>query len=206
MTKTNLSRITVYHIKGGVGKTRIALNLSLELDFGIITNDEYSVIQTVLPAKRHKILKFNEALPAIPQNIPLIYDLGGYPDTRAIEAIQQSQFILTPILAHKEDLQIALDFIQEIQRYNPNIIIIINKTKGDDFKKAGAICRKFYPGLAVFQIKESKAMSLLVEQKTSIKELARSNKLHRRHYEKIDHQFDMLIKHMTINLKNLRHS
>ena len=202
METKQLTRITVYHIKGGVGKTRIALNLALTLDAGLVTNDEYSIVNKVLPSKRLKILQTNQPLPSIPPEIPIIFDLGGRPDSRAIKALQQSQFVLMPILAYKEDFQIGLDFIEEVQKYSKNIIIIINKTKKGEFQEITKICRGYYPELAVFEIKESKIMSHLVQQKISIKKIAQKNKLQRRHYEPVARQFDQIINYMLANLSN----
>lgn len=204
MKKQKLSRITVYHIKGGVGKTRIALNLAMTLDTAIVTNDEYSVVRKVLSSNRHKILKENEQLPEYSHEIPIIFDLGGRTDYRGIEALQQSQFVIMPLLTHKEDFQIGLDFIEEVKRYNDNIIIVINKTKPGEFKKIEKVCRDFYPELAVFEIKESKVMSYLVDQKISIEEIAEKNKLQRRHYEKVAHQFNDIINHMLINYETVK--
>ena len=199
--KNKLSRVTVYHIKGGVGKTRIALNLALTLDFGVITNDVYSVVKNVLPASRHKILNAGQPLPQIPPEIPIVFDLGGFADERAIEALRQSQFVLTPLLSEKEDLQTVLDFINEIQKYNENIIIIVNKTKKGEFPNVKKVCQNFYPKTPVFEIKESKVMSLVVKHKLSIKQIARQNKLHKRHYDKVAEQFDAIIKYMRTMTK-----
>ena len=201
MKKQKLSRITVYHIKGGVGKTRIALNLAMSLDAAIVTNDAYSVVRTVMSANRYKILGENEILPQYSLEMPLIFDLGGHADNRAIEVLQQSQFVIMPILTYKEDFQTCLDFIEETKEYNDNIIIVINKTKPGEFEKIEKICRNFHPELAVFEIKKSKVMSHLVDQKMSIEQIAAKNKLQRRHYEKVAHQFRDILNHMFVNYR-----
>lgn len=195
--KKILSRIAVCQIKGGVGKTRVALNLAMTLDFGVITNDQYSVVERILSPERRKILGIDEKLPEIPPEIPIIFDFGGYPDVRMIEALRQSQFVLTPVLPHKEDLQIALDFIQDIKKYNKNIIIIVNRTKAGDFDKIRRVFKNFYPELAIFEIKESRVMSHLVEQKASVREIACKDKLHRKPYGKVARQFDTIINYMS---------
>ncbi len=196
-----LSRITVYHIKGGVGKTRIALNLAITLDAAIVTNDEYSVVEKVMPPNRCKILKENENLPEYSHKISLVYDLGGRTDYRAIAAMKNSQFVIMPLLTHKEDFQIGLDFIAEVKQYNKRIIIVINKTKPGEFREIAKVCRVFYPELAVFEIKESKVMSHLIIQKISIEKIAKKNKLQQRHYKKVAHQFRNIINHMITNLE-----
>ena len=123
------NRLTVYNIKGGTGKTRISLNLALTLGWGIITNEQYSVMENVLPAERYIILKGQQQRLEYPEHIPLIFDLGGKEDQIAVNAMEQSRCVLVPILAEKGDLQISLNFLQEIKEVNDNIIIIVNQNK-----------------------------------------------------------------------------
>lgn len=202
MKKNQLSRITVYNIKGGVGKTRIALNLAMELDFGVITNDEYSIVQKVLPSSRCKIIKTNEPLPKYSAHIPIIYDLGGHQDARAVQALKQSQVVITPILPEKGDLQISLDFLEEIKRYNQNIIIIVNRANDTEFRNVQKVCQEHHPLFPVFQLKKSRVMSLLVERRKTIKKIAKNDKLHGRHYIKVADQFDLIIWYILINFNN----
>lgn len=202
MKKTQINRLTVYHIKGGVGKTRVAAGLAMEMSilhkikYGIVSNDEYSVLKNIFKADRLKILKEKEKPPEFPPHIRIIYDLGGRPDSRAVKMLKDSQFVLMPVLPQKEDLQTALDFIQEIRRYNENIIIIANKTKKGDFDKVKAVCSLFYPDLPVFEIKESKVMSLMVEEAKSIRQLVLEHSLHSRYYRQVLEQFEAIIEYM----------
>ena len=204
MKKINLNRLTVYHIKGGTGKTRIALNLALTLGFGVVTNDPYSVLERSLPKERRILLRPGESLPEIPETIPIIFDLGGYPDYRSIWAMRKSQVVIFPVLANKEDLQIGLDFLPEIRKHNRNIIIVVNRTSPGEFVNARMVFRKYYPDFPVFEIKESRAMSLIVERCLSIAELAKREVLHRRYYEKVDGQFEDIIVYMKKQLKQRR--
>lgn len=192
---SKISRIAVYNIKGGVGKTRIALNIALTWDYGVVTNDIYSVAELVLPT-RSKIMRLDDKLPEYSPNVPIIYDLGGHADQRAIEALRQSQFVLTPVLPDKGDTQLNLDFLVELQEYNDNIILIVNDTRPGQFEKVNKIFNAIYPRFPVFEIKHSRAMSLVVEQKISVRELARRNQLHRRFYEQVDKQFEAIINYM----------
>lgn len=199
--KTKLNRLAVYHIKGGVGKTRIALNLALTMDFGVVTNDPYSALEKALPEKKRIILYPGESLPKLPKKIPIIYDLGGHADHRSIWALRDSQFVVFPVLANKEDLDIGLNFLEEISKYNENIIIAINRTRPGQFENPRKVFGKYYPKLPVFEIKESRAMSLIVEKRMSISKLALADKLHRHQYEIIERQFTDMIVYMKQRLK-----
>lgn len=203
-----INRLTVYNIKGGVGKTRIALNLALMIGWGIVTNDQYSVIENVLPPSKRIILSpaGNEEQSdelKYPSHIPLIFDMGGKEDTRAIAAMQQSAYVLVPVLADKGDLQLGLDFIQEIQSINPDILIIVNQTKPGQFQQVSRVLKHIYPKLPAFEIKASTAMSRIVTEKRSIAEIMKNNSLFRRHYSKINEQFQAIINYCG-RMKNER--
>ena len=52
-------KIVIFNIKGGQGKTSLAVNLALTLNAGVITNDVYSPIEKVLPEKQFMKIALN---------------------------------------------------------------------------------------------------------------------------------------------------
>lgn len=80
-------KITVYNFKGGTGKTSIALNLALTMQYAIISNDTYSPLEKVLDPKKFIKLEAGKDLPNLPEKYFIIFDLGGHIDPRAISAM-----------------------------------------------------------------------------------------------------------------------
>lgn len=196
MNKYLENRLTIYNIKGGVGKTRIALNLAMTMGWGIVTNEQYSVIEEVLPKSKYIILEKTMDNLEYPPHIPLIFDLGGKEDQRAIQAMEQSKHVIVPVLPERGDLQISLNFIQELKEINNNIIIVVNQTKPGDFQKVSRVIQMIYPELAIFELKASTAMSRIVTEKKPITEIITENKLFKYHYKGIANQFEKIINHI----------
>ncbi len=54
-----INRLMIFNVKGGVGKTSIALNLALRFGYGVVTNDRFSLIDRVFDIlPRLKLLGF----------------------------------------------------------------------------------------------------------------------------------------------------
>lgn len=193
-----VKRLMIFNAKGGTGKTAIALNLALTHDYGIMTNDRLSIVEQVLPEDKYKILSKNEELPVLPSDWPIIFDFGGYPDKRASEALRAAQFILIPVLPHRENIQTSLDFIKSMLRYKKpsEILLIINQTTGDQYKALSEPFKHFYPELPIFNIKKSAAFAWMVEHKVSIEELCLKNKLHARHFKPVAEQFNRITEYL----------
>ena len=191
-------KITVYNIKGGVGKTDISLNLALTMGFAIITNEPFSPIEKVLDESRFIKLERDEVLPKLPPDkYDVIFDLGGYLDNRAISALQQSDCVIVPLINEFKDVHTTVNFIQEIEGYNNRIIIVANKTQKGDFENIKEIMKENYPRYPVMEIKFSRSLPNIMREKKSIKEMVEEGGLKAYFYKSVANQFEKLIK--TIN-------
>ena len=189
-------KITVFNLKGGQGKTAISLNLALSLDYGIITNDIYTPLENILKKEQFLKLNPNQAFPDLPKEYNIIFDFGGYADNRVIKALELSRYVLVPILGHSNiDLQVAINSIEEIKKYNQNIVLVLNKANKKD--KRQGFFKKLYQDITIFQIKESRAINKVINEAQSIKTLYNQNKLNQYHYKELKNQFDKIINFIT---------
>ena len=188
----------VYNAKGGTGKTAVALNLALTLKFGLVTNDRLSIAEHILPEEQYMILEHGADFPKIPDDWNIIFDFGGFPDARAIEAMKISEYVLIPILPHKENIQASLNFIQEIATYTTpaKIIVIVNQTIGNQFSAIQEAIHSFFPDIKIFNIKKSSVFAWMVEHKKSISELASTFKQHARHFQPVSNQFNEILEYI----------
>ncbi len=196
-------KITICNSKGGVGKTRIAINLALTLDCAVVTNDVNTLtLRTVLDKKNYLILKNSQILPDFPDNYNIIFDFGGFgggggiADNRLSSAIKQSDWVLIPTTRDEDEIQATIDVISEIEKINKNIIIIGNRTGNKDFEFIKKVIGKFYD-YPVFEIKDSKALPNITKEKKSIHAVVKSSPLKAYVYRKIVKQFDELITHIS---------
>lgn len=190
-------KIVVYNLKGGVGKTSISLNLALTMKLAIITNEPLSPLEVVLEEKRFIKLSRDDDLPVYPNDLNILFDLGGYLDQRAGSALKQSDCVIVPVVNEFLDMHTTLEFIQDIEAYNKNIIVVANKTQKGDFDFIKKAMREHYPDYPVLEIKQSRALPNILKYNMSVHEMAKANPLAKYSYKKIVSQFDDLIK--TIN-------
>lgn len=188
----------IFNGKGGVGKTAIALNLALTCGYGVMTNDPLSVGDQVLPPEKFMLL-LTKTLPDFPADWRVIFDFGGYSDALVKDSLQLCDFLLIPVLPYRENLQTALNFLAEITSYKPasEIILIINRTAKGQYKPLKKVFNRFYPDLAVFEIKKSSAFAWMLDKKMSIKSLANKFKLHAKPFGQVAAQFDQIIEYLN---------
>ncbi|MDH5795941.1 MAG: ParA family protein [Anaplasmataceae bacterium] len=189
-------KITIWSTKGGVGKTSICAELHFRLGFPVVTNEEDSMLSTVIDNDCLKILKPKEKIQNYNNNI--LFDFGGYIDNRIINALEQSNYIIIPTIPSILDIQGCLNTVKIVEKYNSNIVIIINKTdKKDDYNNV----IKIFDDLKInkiFEIKKSSAFQNIFIKQKSIKEIIKLNPLFRYSYNKLDKQLQVIVDYFTL--------
>lgn len=191
-------KIVIWNLKGGQGKTVLSLAIAMLEGAYIVTNDRHSPIDEVIGEDRGLRLKADDPLPSVPEDIDLIYDFGGFPDVRTIEAAQNADYIVVPIIYESPlEMQVTLNALREIETYNKNIVVVLNKAKPDDFERTKSVLAEFGFQYPIFEIKQSTVFSKSVESKKSLQELVDENPLWRIPYSKPLKQVKALISHIS---------
>lgn len=178
-------KIIVWNLKGGQGKTVLSLALAMLEDYYIVTNDVHSPIDEVIGEDRALRMGMRDPLPEIPEGIDLIYDFGGYPDARIIDAAKHADMVIVPIIYESPlEMQVTLNALGEIEKYNDKIIIVLNKAKPGDYERARQVFEQFDIHYPVFEVKQSTAFSRAIEHKKSLQQLVDENPLFSFHYSK----------------------
>ena len=202
MNDLNLSkkipRVFIFNTKGGVGKTAIALNFAIAWGYGIVTNDQFTIIDTVLEDQPYLVLEKEEKLPTIPLDVPLIYDFGGFIDPRAIMITKNAWPLIIPILPYAENIQTTFDFIEELKWFHSSqkILVIVNQTTDREFNDIQAVFNAHCKNVKLFPLTKSKAMSWIVRDKKSIADLVSVGGLQAYNFQKINQQFNNIFKYL----------
>ena len=123
--------IVVYSIKGGVGKTTLSVQISQMLDYTYVTNDSHSSAHNLMPEEKGFLVS-SEEYEEIPYDDKVVYDFGGFKDTRINDIIKKSNKILIPTLTSIVDVQATLATLKDVIEVNKNIIIVVNRTKNNN--------------------------------------------------------------------------
>lgn len=184
-------RIAVYNFKGGVGKTAISLNLSMETGYGVITNEPFSPLEDAIDEDNLHKVPLGASFPALHPGANVIYDLGGWVDQRVGEVLEKCDVVLVPtFIVASPDIKVTQRAIKNIEQFNKNIYVIANKCKD-----AEDLTDKLkYP---VLTLPYSKGFIRLYTDRKSIKQQAEGNNLLKHSYKNVINKFNDIMKVCT---------
>jgi len=121
----------VYSIKGGVGKTTLSVQISQMLEYAYVTNDSHSSAHNLMPEEKGFLVS-SEEYEEIPYDDNVVYDFGGFKDTRINDIIKQAKKIVIPTLTSIVDVQATMATLKDVIEINKNIILIVNRAKNNN--------------------------------------------------------------------------
>lgn len=125
--------VTVYSAKGGAGKTPISVNLALEHDWAIGTNDTISIlsIQEGIHENRLIEIKPDEEFPPIPDGYEIVFDLGGAlaegSSPSILSAVKQSDLVIVPICNDPRSIAGGVITLRELEPYGKRTLVVATK-------------------------------------------------------------------------------
>lgn len=169
-----MKRITIVNFKGGVGKSMIAHQLITGYDFYGIEIDPYGSLAERLEDRVAKI-DLNEKLPDISElEENIIFDFGGFDDSKIDEAISLSNLIIIPYTPTLESIQTTFDTIHRVKNSDKPILFVANMyQKDDDIAQSREVILEALGFEAeIFPLPLSVGLQTAIAENKSIKELA----------------------------------
>ena len=103
----------VYSIKGGVGKTTLSVQISQMFEHTYVTNDSHSSAHNLMPEEKGFLVS-SEEYDEIPYDHNVVYDFGGFKDTRINDIIKQANKIVIPTLTSIVDVQATMATLKDV--------------------------------------------------------------------------------------------
>ena len=190
-----------FSLKGGVGKTSLASAISLELKFinqpvPVITNDPISPLEEILGADNALLIQPDQAFPnTLKTNDDVIVDLGGFVDERSIPVLEKSKTVVIPTLGSFLSLSGLIGTLQEVEKFNKDIVIILNRVDKKEEGKVKTFIKENanYP---IFSLKTSKCFENIHYQKKSVSQMMEEEPLRRRSYDGVSKQIWKIINYL----------
>ena len=200
-------KITVFSAKGSAGKTPISVNMALDRGYAVGTNETYHVLDALIPEERLLAIKPNETFPTLPDDIDIVFDLGGAlgsdsaPSIRS--AVEQSDIVFVPVYNEYKSINGAYHTILEVRSLNDRIALLCTKlekrrneifrdwTESQDFKDItrtlSGLVGQEYPALP---LKFSRGFDVIFARELSLRQLVGQGGLDAYTYRVVADQFE----------------
>jgi len=160
-------KVLFYTKKGGQGKTTHAIGYAKYSNSTLYTNDynngTLEIYGDIFPEGKLRPFAAGEEIEVDPDE-SLVFDMGGYVDNRIIQIARFVDICVVPIYYQSSaDLVPSVQTILELEKYNKNIVILINNTERDYIDEvAQALKQKFKH--KIFVIRRSRYINKLPDE------------------------------------------
>ena len=179
-------QIIIFNQKGGVGKSMLATQIALHFDTTIIELDPYGVLTQTLDDDRVFKVGLNDEVPEITQG-DVIYDFGGFDDTRLDKVAKTSDLIIIPFNPTINALGTTLESYKRAKQQDLPILFVVNSVikEQDGIDAIEYIKESTKDDIEYFVIPHTRALQTSENEGQSIIELSNSSGLRRHTYKKI---------------------
>jgi hypothetical protein len=193
--------VLFYSRKGGQGKTTHAIGFAHYKKADFCTNDfGNSTIEIFASLFKNKNQEFKELAPdeeiEIDDEKNNVFDFGGFLDSRIINVAKFVDCCVVPLFYQSTaDLTPAIQTIIELEKYNKNIVILINNTDKeyvDQIKTA--LSKKFKH--KIFVINKSKYINRLADENKTVFDLSNQGGLEKYMLKNLISQIQTLYSHL----------
>ncbi|MBU1468571.1 MAG: hypothetical protein KJ868_13125 [Gammaproteobacteria bacterium] len=179
------NNVLFYSRKGGQGKTTHAVGYAHYSKSSLVTNDfgnsTVSIYKNLFSEDGQTIteLRPDQQDVDVSEDRGNIFDFGGFMDSRVISVAKFVDYCVVPIYYQsKADLSPSVQTIIEIEKYNKNIVIVINNTDKKDAELLEESLRERFP-YPIFTIPKSKFINRLADEGKSIFQLSEEGGLNK---------------------------
>ena len=191
-------KVAVFNLKGGVGKSRAAINMALSYPWmGLITNDVNTDLEDYLEPDSFIRVEGGEQFPLMGTDDCCVYDLGGYIDQRAIEVLKSCDWVVIPTFYDLNDFKVTARSIREVEAYNQNIIVVLNRSE----KGQSELFMDTFGGMGhpLLRIRKSEAIRCdMLNERKSVHLLASEGGLRGYHYSPVAEDFSRLFERLGL--------
>ncbi len=174
--------VLFYSRKGGQGKTTHAIGFAHYTKANFYTNDygnsTVEIFKPLFKGREIKEFKPSEKI-EVEEGKDNVFDFGGFLDSRVVGVAKYVDYCVVPIFYQsKADITPAVQTIIELEKYNKNIVILINNTdKAYTQDVKTALSKKFQH--KIFIINKSKYIHRLADENKTIFDLFNQGGLER---------------------------